>query len=213
MLNIMLVLLMVSCSRGNKAVQPIDRKQTPVTDHTSKQDTNSSRNTSHVGSPKISSSNKELNVVSLLDGKVSIAIPKSLHRMDRQMFVLKYPLESSESTVAYSDENATVSLLISPRQDVATQADLPKLQKMIEQSFSKSQQVEIKGSRIDRINGRDFILVEMITPAADTRVFNRMFITTSNSHLLMCTFNCTLEKRAAWAPVADEIIRSIRVID
>lgn len=151
--------------------------------------------------------------LSLLQGKLQLEIPSQLRVMEAEMFLLKYPMENPESTTAYSNEDGTVSLLISPRQEKATQADLPKYQQMLYESFGKNAMIDFQKSEIKKINGRDFIVLEMITPAVDTRVYNQMFITSLGGRLLMCTFNCTVRKQREWQPIAEQILSLVNVQD
>lgn len=158
--------------------------------------------------PKLQTSSKSL---SILSGKIRLEVPEELRPMDAEMFGLKYPLENPATTIAYSNEDATVTLLISPRQDIATQADLPKYQQMLYESFGANESIDFKKNEIREINGRDFIVLEMITPAMDTEVYNLMFITSSDGRLLMCTFNCTVDKLSEWQPLAEQIVSSVKV--
>jgi hypothetical protein len=153
------------------------------------------------------------NALDLLSGQVRLEIPDQLHTMNAEMFQLKYPLENPESTTAYSNEDGTVSLLISPRPEKATQIDLPKYQQMLYESFGKNPNIDFKKSEIRKINGRNFVVIEMVTPAADTEVYNLMFVTSSSGRLLMGTFNCTIDKQKEWQPLAERILASVKVRD
>jgi len=131
--------------------------------------------------------------------------------MEAEMFRLKYPMENAETTIAYGNEEGTVTLLISPRQDKAAQHDLPKYQKMLQKSFGKNPSIDVKKNEIKKINGRDFILIEMVTPARDTRVYNWIFVTNSGGRLLMGTFNCTVNLVNEWQSLAEQILSSVKV--
>lgn len=154
---------------------------------------------------------KSFNFLQLLSGKVEIELPKELQVMDKKMFELKYPIENPENTNAYSNEDGTVSLLISPRHDNATRAELPNYQKMLDESFGRNPSVDFRKSERRTINGKDFIVIEMITPAMDTEVYNLMFVTSLEGKLLIGTFNCTVEKLKEWQPIAEQILSSVRV--
>jgi hypothetical protein len=151
--------------------------------------------------------------LSLLQGQVQLEIPSPVNPMGEEMFRLKYPAENQQSTIAYSNEDGTVSLLISPRQDKATQADLPKYQQMLYESFGRNPSIDFKKSEIRKINGRDFIVLEMVTPAVDTEVYNLMFVTSLEGRLLMGTFNCTVGKLRDWQPLAEQTVSSVKVKD
>jgi hypothetical protein len=146
-------------------------------------------------------------------GKVQLEIPLQLEVMDANMFSLKYPMENAETTKAYGNADGTVSLLISPRQEKATQSDLPKYQQMLYKSFGKSPSIDFKKNEVRKINGRDFIVLEMVTPAVDTQVYNLMFVTSSGGRLLMGTFNCTVDMQKEWQPIAQLILASVKVND
>lgn len=149
--------------------------------------------------------------LNLLQDQLQIEIPLQLEPMELKIFQLKYPMENPENTMAFSNEDGTVSMLISPRQERAKQADLPKYKKLLFESFGNNPLIDFKKMEFKKINDRDFILIEMITPAADTRVYNKMFVTTSNGYLLMGTFNCTVSHQNEWRPIADRIISSVKV--
>jgi hypothetical protein len=152
-------------------------------------------------------------LLKLLNGKVQLDVPEQLQPMDKNIFLLKYPNENQNSTIAYSDEEATVSLLVNLRHDKATQADLPKYQQILNENFGNNHSIDFRKSELKHINGKDFIVIEMITPAVDTRVYNLMFVTSLEGKLLMGTFNCTIEKAKEWQPIAEQILNSIKMKD
>lgn len=195
-------MLVLSCSSAGKEDQPIKKEQQPIKEPP---------DTTTVIQPVAKKINKA--PLNLLGGKVQLDMPEHLQSMDKKMFDLKYPLENAENTRAYSDGDGTVTLLISPRQDKATQTDLPKYQQMLNNSFSNNPSIDFKKSEIKQINGRDFIVIEMITPAMDTDVYNLMFVTSLDGKLLIGTFNCTIEKMQEWQPIAEQILSSVKVKD
>lgn len=66
---------------------------------------------------KVASENA-FHLVYFLSGKVELNVPIAFSPMEPLMFSLKYPPEDPTKTVALSDEDATVSLLISPREEI-----------------------------------------------------------------------------------------------
>jgi hypothetical protein len=147
----------------------------------------------------------------ILSGKFQIQIPKFLNPMDEEMFKLKYPFENFSKTIAYSDENETISLLVSPRDEEISPTGLLDYQKLVNDSFENNPQIDFISSEIKKINEHDFIIVEMITPAGGSRVYNKMFVTSLNGQLVIGTFNCTIDQRVELQPIADHIIDSLTV--
>jgi hypothetical protein len=207
-LNLPLLVLLVVFSCSDQRKGESKSEPTSVEEPVSEKAESIERN-----KPSTAKTKASFKSISVLSGKVKMEVPKELRPMDAEMFELKYPLENPSTTIAYSDEDATVTLLISPRQEKATQADLPKYQQMLYESFGRNPSIDFKKSEIRKINGRDFIVIEMTTPAADTRVYNLMFVTSSEGRLLMGTFNCTVDKVKEWQPIAEQILSSVKVKD
>jgi hypothetical protein len=148
-----------------------------------------------------------------LSGAFVLNVPTLLQPMDDEMFLLKYPLEDLGRTRAYANNDGTVSLLISPRSEHATIADLPKYKQLFYERFAKNPLIDFRKNEITQINGRDFIRLEMITPAADTQIYNLMLITVIHTELILCTFNCTTDLQQEWQPIAEQMIASAKVVD
>lgn len=161
--------------------------------------------------PSVSVNEVNFRTLNFLTGKMEVNVPDRLQPMDKRMFELKYPYEDQGSTIAYSDADATVTLLISRRQDIATQRDLPKYQQILNRSLSDNLSIDVKKSEIKEINGKSFIVIEMITPAVDTQVYNLMLVTNVDGRLLVSTFNCTFEKIDEWQPIANQIVNSMKI--
>ena len=66
-------------------------------------------------------------------------------------------------------------------------------------------------SEVRPINGRQFFLMELRTPAIDTEVRNLIVGTSLDDRLLMITFNVTKALEADWMPIGNKIIESIAI--
>jgi hypothetical protein len=128
--------------------------------------------------PSVDTNRLTFRSLNFFAGKVEVSIPEQLQPMDRKMFTFKYPEENQATTIAYSDADATVSLLISPRSHKATQADLPEYEQVLTNSFTSNPSIDFIKSEVQEINGRDFIVIEMITPAMDTEVYLSLTLVT-----------------------------------
>lgn len=144
--------------------------------------------------------------------KVEVLVPKAFKIMDAEMLALKYPSKQGTAFLVYTDEDATVNIAFEHLPNKATLQDLPAIKQVFEQQFNQPQ-IDFKKGEIKNINGRDFIVIEMITPAIDTEVYNLMFVTSLDGKLLMGTFNCTVEKMQEWQPLAEQILSSVKVKD
>jgi hypothetical protein len=145
-------------------------------------------------------------------GKVEVSVPRPFKIMDEEMIAVKYPLKQEAEFQVYTDEDATVNIAFEHLPNIATLQDLPAIKQVLEHEFNQPE-IDFRKSEIKKINSRDFIVIEMITPAADTRVYNLMFLTSLDGKLLMGTFNCTVNKQKEWQPIAERIVNSIKIID
>ena len=63
------------------------------------------------------------------------------------------------------------------------------------------------------INGRDWLTLNLRTPAIDTEIRNILVGTSLQGRLLIVSFNVTKELEEAWLPPADAIIQSLHVVE
>jgi hypothetical protein len=148
----------------------------------------------------------------VLRNKVELFLPTSFNLMDAESVSLKYPSKQSGDFEVYTNADGNINIAFEHLPDKATMNDLPKLRELFEQQFNHPS-IDFRKSEIKKINGRDFIVIEMVTPAADTEVYNLMFVTSSGGRLLMGTFNCTVDKLKEWQPLAERILGSVKVRD
>jgi hypothetical protein len=144
--------------------------------------------------------------------KVEVLVPRNFIVMDDEVLAIKYPLKQGTSFQVYTDEGATVNVAFEHTLERARPEELPAVKAFYEKLFNQPG-IDFIGSEIRKIDGRDYLVIEMITPASDTRVYNKMFVTSSGGRLLMGTFNCTIDRQPEWQPIAEQIISSVRVKD
>lgn len=199
------LMLAIACSNEKKEVLSDDHKDTVTVRETFRLE--------ETPSSKMSSSETTSVLVthSVLD-KVEVLIPRTFKIMDEKMISVKYPLKQHSVFQVYTDEDATVNIAFEHTLNKATLQDLPAIKQVFEQQFNQTQ-IDFRKSEIKQINGRDFIVIEMITPAMDTEVYNLLFVTSLDGKLLMGTFNCTVEKMKEWQPLAKQILSSVKVKD
>jgi hypothetical protein len=148
----------------------------------------------------------------LLQAKAEVLIPTVFNLMDAESISAKYPSKQSGDFEVYTNNDGNINIAFEHLPDKATMNDLPKLREFFEQQFNQPL-IDFRKSEIKKINGRDFVVIEMVTPTADTEVYNLMFVTSSGGRLLMGTFNCTVDKQKEWQALAERILGSVKVRD
>lgn len=159
---------------------------------------------------KIEQSENFLDTKTVLSGKVEIFLPEDFELMKAEMLSLKYPMEGRRPTEVYTNKNGSINVAFNHTNNQATQEQLPQYQQLFKRQFNQPQ-IEFIKSEISVINGRDFIIMEFITPAADSKIYNLMFITSLENQLLLGTFNCTTNKLPEWESKGKKIVNSIKV--
>ncbi len=164
--------------------------------------------------PPVENSNEKVFFESkvLLNGKAELLIPTVFNLMDAESISAKYPSKQSGDFEVYTNNDGNINIAFEHLPDKATMNDLPKLREFFEQQFNQPS-IDFRKSEIKKINGRDFVVIEMVTPTADTEVYNLMFVTSSGGRLLMGTFNCTIDKQKEWQPLAERMLASVKVRD
>ena len=60
-------------------------------------------------------------------------------------------------------------------------------------------------------NGRNFIVLELITQAMDTKIHNIIYATSVDNRFLLVAFNTTIEESEKWLPIGKKIMESLSI--
>jgi len=149
-------------------------------------------------------------IKNVLNGKMKILIPSDFFLMDIEKKRAKYPFLNERTTI-YSNREASVNISFDLTDHMGNEKDLPEIKKILDKQYNISS-IDFEKSEIQRINGKDFVLLEFVSNAIDTRVYNIMFLTISEGHIVMGAFNCTEMLRQKWESIGKEIIRGIQIL-
>jgi hypothetical protein len=147
----------------------------------------------------------------LLDGKVTMMVPKDFVLMDDSVMKIKYPHERRPKVV-YTDARGTVNVALNHTENKASQSEIENLLRATKQMFTNAQCAsDWLNYGVKTINGRTFGYLEMITPAIDTRIYNLMFFTDIDNRAAIFSFNCTENYMEEWKDDAHAIMQSVVV--
>lgn len=153
----------------------------------------------------------ELVPKTVLDGQVTILLPKDWRPMSESLIKIKYPGPRPPQYV-YSDISGGISLAITATDSRATAEQLEQyksvLKSQLEQAYPEA---TWEGEGIKMVHGKKLGYFKLMTDAADTRIFNQMFFTDMKGKLVLMSFNCVENKLKPWRPVADSIMNSLEV--
>ena len=131
---------------------------------------------------------------------IELVMPDTFTLMSNEMIAIKYPLKRSSDFVVYTDRDAAVNIAFEYFSKPILKEELPTLKGMLEGQFSKPE-IEFRNSEIKEINGSNFVMLEMVTPGIDTKIYNLMFTTSARGRLLMGSFNCPVDVMEQWRPI------------
>jgi len=147
----------------------------------------------------------------ILDDKVEVLLPSEFEIMSEDMLTVKYP-SGNRPTLVYTNESGTVNLAANHTVNQMTLAQLPgalgAFTQQFEQIYPTAQWYR---KEMTKINERDFVVLELITPAVDTEIYNLMFVTSLDGRMLMFSFNCTTDLLGEWKSQGQQIMESVKV--
>ncbi|MEO7313706.1 MAG: hypothetical protein ABIW47_00865 [Ginsengibacter sp.] len=145
----------------------------------------------------------------VLNGKVEILLPKDFGIMPEEMLKFKYP-RTQRPTLVYSDEDGKINVAFNHSSSKATQQQMDIYKDYFISAFKNAHpNAEWLSNGVKKINGRDIGYLELITQAIDTKIYNLIFYTDLDGHLLLTTFNCTIGEKEKWFSTAHQIMNSL----
>lgn len=148
----------------------------------------------------------------LLDNKLKMLFPRNFKLMDTEMLNLKYPVQSKQPTLVYTDREGEINIAFNYTNSNIKVDDLSKIKASMINQFEQISTISLIDSDLKNINGNQFFIVKFYSQAIDTEVYNLMFGTELDGRLLIGTLNCTVTHLPEWQPIADKIINSIEVL-
>jgi len=147
----------------------------------------------------------------LLKNKIELKIPKGFEKMSKEQLRLKYP-SSLRPGLVYTDTSGAINVAINLTENEASPKTIIAYKENFEQSFKQLfPSAKWKDTGMKIINGQNVGYLELITPAAESQIYNLMFFTDLEGKLLLCTFNCTENHVDVWGEVANEIMVSLQI--
>lgn len=148
---------------------------------------------------------------SLLGGLVEMLVPTSFQPMPEDLLKLKYPMER-RPTLVLANETGSVSVALNHTRDHVPLARLAEFHRALEGSFRRLYPSAVWfRSELTALNGRQFILLELRTPALDTEIRNLMLATSVDERMLLIAVNMTTELESQWLGPAHRMFQSVTV--
>ena len=155
---------------------------------------------------------QELSKLELLDGRVQMLMPDSFAVMSEELLRLKYPNEN-RPTIVYTNSDGTINIAVNhPDSEIPNDA-VGALRDQIVTSFKNLYPSAVwYRDEMASVDGRNYFVIELTTPAVDTEIRNIMYFSSLNDRLLGISFNCTVEHEQEWAEIGKRVIDSISIV-
>lgn len=129
-------------------------------------------------------------------------IPESLEKMSEEMAKVKYPLETRPDMI-YTNESGSINFAFSDTGYELQEKDIEEYLSTLIDTFKEiSPTSQILNHHVDLHAGNKIGILEMITQAVDTNIYNYMWYQVIDQRLVISTFNCKEEDMDAWRDVA-----------
>lgn len=158
---------------------------------------------------KIESKPMILERVILINGKVTVDLPIGFGLMSEEMLASKYPA-SNRPTIVYTNQDGTVNFVFNHTANKIPQGRLKDFLPSFTNQFGKIYpNIVWLEKKLKTINNEEFIVLEFITPALDSKIYNIMYITSLEGKMLMCSFNSLESQKDEWESKAKKSLNSI----
>ncbi|WP_145090002.1 hypothetical protein [Rosistilla carotiformis] len=148
-----------------------------------------------------------------IDGKLSLLLPEDFSEMDEERLKLKYPNEL-RPTLVYTNKSAAINVAINYTTKRMRRSEIGAFHQQMEGTYRKFHPTATWfHSGVVDIDGRNWIKLDLRTPASDTEIRNIMVGTSVKGRLLLVSFNVTKQLEDQWLEAAEAIIQSLRVRD
>jgi len=149
-----------------------------------------------------------------LDGILTIHIPNNFYEMSQERIAMKYPDQQRPTVVMTNNDNGTVNVAINHTDHKVSPAEIEDFHRYMEGMFKKKYSSAVwYRSEVLQIGKRKCFVLDLQTPALDTKIRNIMMCTSVNGRILLVTFNTTLELESEWLDRGYCIISSIMIND
>jgi hypothetical protein len=131
--------------------------------------------------------------------------------MSKEMAQIKYPSERRPTEI-YTNDSGSVNVAFNLTTNRSTEDKLEETFNSLRSTFQQLyKNAEWKNDGIVEIGNKKVGYMELVTNAADTKIYNRIWVCVMEDKLLLATFNCTNEQMNEWEPISEKIMKSMDI--
>ncbi len=147
----------------------------------------------------------------LLGGRLQLLVPTDFETMTEEAMKAKYPAEQ-RPTLVLTNPRGTVNVALNHTSNPLQPTQISEVHQAMDGMFRNLYPTATwHRSELTTVGGREFFVLDLMTPAVDTQIRNLLVGTSFEGRLLLVTFNCTRELDAEWSETGRRIIESIEL--
>lgn len=148
----------------------------------------------------------------LLEKKVEISLTADFVRMSDNEIKNIYPEPKRRPDVIFRNPDGTANISLQHTKKRALISELPEVLEQLSSQYKNNPSIEFINSRIESINGQDYVVLEFISQGENKKVYNLMLVTSLHERVMMCAFTCAMPVITEWKVIGNNLIRSIRIL-
>lgn len=145
----------------------------------------------------------------LLDGQISMLMPKEFKIMEEELAEIKYPGEDKPDYI-YTNEDTTVNLTFSIEEGEIDNEEIEEVKNILEKQMERLHPAsKIEDSETIKVEEKNISHFSFDVPLIDGEVYNFMFFMELRGQLLMGTFNSNVYNKKEWKPLVKQMLKTI----
>lgn len=148
----------------------------------------------------------------LLANKVEITLTSDFTEMSDDEVNGIYPEPKRRPDVIFRNSDGTVNISLQHTKKKALPSELPKILEQLTTQYKSNPTIEFINSRIENMNGNDYVVLEYVSQGENKKVYNLMIITSLEERVMMSAFTCAMPVIGEWKEIGNRLIRTIKIL-
>jgi hypothetical protein len=148
----------------------------------------------------------------LLENKVELSLTSDFVKMNEGEVEIIFPQSGRRPDVVFRNKEGSANISMHHTKKSSLLSELPNVLEELTLQYKGNSRIEFIDSRIEKINGYEYVVLEFISPGENRTVYNVMLITSLDERVLMIAFTCAMPVIKEWKETGNRIIRTIKIL-
>ncbi|HLO59244.1 MAG TPA: hypothetical protein VK179_10910 [Bacteroidales bacterium] len=162
-------------------------------------------------------SNKQENTIPMhsvlaLSNKVEILLPPNFNKISLELMTKSYPDPKRRPDIIFRNPEGNVNISLQHTQKKAFETEMHQILEQLTSRYKSNPTIDFIDSKIEKINMKDFVVLEFISQGENNKVYNLMLITSLEDKVMMSAFTCEMPVIGEWKDIGNKLMRTIKVL-